>query len=210
MAKTPKLTATAPNGQTFTRETARDYRFVIAIEPRSVEVEIAALRKAADEARAELARFEAALAKGDYKLRDRRLGSPFWLKDGEKSYSSHEAFLVGAPHSGVMHASHDGEAKVWGDYDAEGNYTSRDDWHVLPVREALEGQIRGAMRRERETIEASEARAAGLADGSIAPETDWKVARWTTRADLAEKALGSSEIRYWTSRGYRAHIVPVD
>lgn len=199
MASRPFVTVTLPDGRIAKRQSARPYAYVVAAEPRTAEAVARNFVRLAEEreARAQELR-ELAVAAYSLKSRgfDRPEGSPLHelgLKAREGHYS-HEAYLGGIRSGFSTHAGPEGTTKTLDEAKA---------WVVVPA----EAYLRQHALDSAAEAEAVAANYRALAEAAK-PDTDWKVLRWTSRLDLAQKE--TAEDRGARAAGHRLRVLPVD
>lgn len=182
----------------------RTYTHALVVLPATDADRRAAYLRSAQEHTEAAAKMEDLAAYGKAKIRDRRLG----INRGVDYFHSHEVFIEGTQEA--HHANCEGHIETWAEY-AEGltpirptqiDHSGRQmyaykgsDFARLTLRE------RAKSRREEAVKHAA---AADLSD-TVNPF----VARWSSRADLAEKARSEFDYQV-TGSGRRLIVVPVD
>lgn len=222
---TNKTTVTLPDGRVATRSSkTRVYTHAVVVGPRDPAKAAAYLRAQADEYDRMADATERALVEPKIVRIDRGVGRNGGDPDvdyrGERVYYGFEYHLVGSveavyPNVGRVRINERGDSQgmtdAYGSYET-GEYVSYgdkgSDKRVVPVKEHL-------LAHARADVNAKRARAAHLrakADQVLAEGTEgdgYTVARWSSRADLAEKAIGS-EFAQRVAAGHRVYVQPVD
>jgi hypothetical protein len=202
-----KLTVTLPDGTTASRRTDRDYGFVVAVSPRDSTTLAQLADREADEAEALAERLEAMIAEPVLKLRPSGYSRPGMdpdkNRDGSPRYTSHEALLVGAEHA-MTRANAKGETETWG-VTADGTEGRL----VVSALAYLVERTRDRADRQRTEAAAKRAEAEALRAGSTDAVEHWAVARWSTRQDLAEKAI-TGDLRKLSALGHELRVLSVD
>lgn len=212
MAKTTKYTVTHPDGTVSKRSSARSYTFAIVSVPATDAARKLAFNRQADEMEARAARFEAAADAGKVSRRSRGLGI------NPSEFHAFDIFLLGTEVTS-------GRVTYCEINDRVNDENLHETWRkfvpagVEVVRETKEdhsGEFRVAVNGRDNLIGKARERAAELRETAAkrrqeADEADkggFEVLRWSSRRDLAEKAL--TEFEYVHKIGRTLQVVPVD
>ena len=200
------FTATLPDGSVAKRTSqSRDYTHVVVIEPATQEARTAAFNRHADSLEAKAQVLEQAAERGVVTVRDRGF-SRGRAQSADDYFHSHEVVLQGAREKtpkGMAynlvssHANHRGEIETWARF-ARGieplRETSAD--YKGEMQYAYDGRLM-LIAKAREEAANLRAMAAETREKGLQPDLDgYQVPRWSSRRDLAEKAL--TEFSYAT------------
>lgn len=212
MAKNTKYTVTHSDGTVSTRSSARSYVFAIVSVPAEDAARREAFNRQANDLEAKAARFDAAADRGKVVVRSRGLS----IDPAE--FHAFDASLLGTENrTGRVtyceindRANNENLTETWRQFVPEGVEIARE------TKEDHSGERRVAVAIEPYLIGKARARAAELrktaaelrVEGESSDTGGFEVLRWTSRRDLAEKAL--SEFDYVAKVGRTLKVVPVD
>jgi len=186
-----KTTVTHEDGTISARSSkTMTYTHAVEIGPAVPELYAAGLRERADDQETKAAQLGAVLAKGPRVILRFR-GA--WVTRREVS---HEATLAGTSLS------------TWAD--ADGMTTvGYPDVQVMPALDYLVDSARSSAADYRDRAAQLRAEADAILSADAVPGDGWRVWRWSTRADLAVKALGEAR-RGYSGAGRVIRVVAVD
>lgn len=192
-----KTTVTHADGTVSKRSSqARTYSHAVEVGPATAEAAAAGKTRAAERYEADAATLNAAADAGKVVITDRHLS----YSDG--SLHSHQAVLTGTKNAKGNHTVY-----TWCSADGRTRSYRGDEETVEPVADYLVESARQVATRYEQNAAKLRAEAAEiLAAGK--PYGEYHVVRWSSRPDLAHKAL--TEFDYLTVQGYPVRVVPVD
>jgi hypothetical protein len=188
-------TVTHPDGTVSKRTSkTREYTHAIQVSPADPYILAEHFRREAVKADRMAAKLRDAADVGTITIRSRG-----FAQDGD-SLHSHVATLLGTDREIYTWCSKDGQMNTYPEPYPAGAV-------VVPADQGL----RANARRQADAYTASAVKLREQADATLAagaPVGAWTVERWSSRQDLAMKALGT--FAYLTERGHQVRVVPVD
>lgn len=191
MTETRKTTVTHADGTVSRRASkTRTYSHAVEVSPAPAEAYAADLDRQARDRRDTAARYRAAADAGHVTIKSRGFGTI-------NPDVSHQATLSGT----------DGYIYTWCNADAITHTLPSQGAQPVHVTEDLPRHARDTAANYDTAAEKLEAEAAAVRTAGV-PVGRYGVARWSSRADLAAKAL--AEFEYLTAKGHQLRVVAVD
>lgn len=211
-SKGVQTTVTLPDGSIAQRTSLKgNYTHAVVRGPEVPELVIANREHQIAAAEKTIKDIDEALEKPVFKVRNRGFArngeDPDLRYDGTPSYHGFEAHLMSADGKRSLYSTHcNSKGLSEGVYDYE--TTTYDSTAVQSAPKAIRGAVADQQHHARETVAAATADIEAVKAGSFAFGGPY-VARWSSRQDLAEKAMNSSDLKHdYPTRGM--YVTPVD
>ena len=204
-SKGTEYTVTLPDGTVATRTSKKgNYTHVVVASPQFPEAVVAEAERVIERNTKDIEAIDRALAEPSFKRRQRfNDRDPDIGYSGTPVYYGFDAWLSGPDGKSVASTTCNSHGVTSGVYDEKGEY----EYRLGDVEGSLIGQATMKRLQSEEQIDAARKRIAAVNDGTY-DFGPYGVVRWSSRADLAEKAASGEFAANIRTRSYT--VMPID